>query len=204
MVAKMRVMWLLNHRTARRYDLEMLRQLGLNEVFLPKSFPADEIYASGDVTYEWDDSLSIPAADLAILNAANWYDPSDPAVWDIVNHYFQVAICGIFPNQLGHVARYFQGATILRSFGLSAGVTYSNVIYEYFGSIGANRIRNLEDRFWFGQAYPHLHEVENEFIRDRRCYLPLGLHDTKINDQWQGTDSRMMFVCPRIETNPYY
>ncbi len=204
MVVKMRVMWLLNHRTARRYDLEMLRQLGLNEVFLPKSFPAEESYASGDVTYEWDDSLSIPAADLAILNAANWYDPSDPVVWDIANRHFQVAICGIFPNQLGHVAHYFRGATILRSFGLSAGVTYNNVIYEYFGPIGANRIRELGNRFWFGQAYPHLHEVENEFIRDRRCYLPLGLLDAKINDQWLGTDSRMMFVCPRIETNPYY
>jgi glycosyltransferase involved in cell wall biosynthesis len=201
---KLRVMWLLNHGIARRYDLEMLRLLGINEVFLPKSFPSDEGNLSADVDYNCDRLLTIPSDELDILNGANWYDQSDAAAWEIANRYFKVAVCANFPDQLDKITRHFRGGIILRCFGLPAEHTYSNILYERLGLAGVDRIRGLGDRFWFGQAYPHLHEIEHEFLRRRRCHLPLGLLDGTIKDEWQGTDPRILFVCPRIGTSPYY
>src|SRR5262245_22708554 len=190
---KIRVMWLLNHRAARYYDLEMLRRLEINEIFLPKSFPYDEGNLSGDIDCSVDGSLSIPSDELSLLNGVDWYNsiPIDPTVWEIANRYFKIVICGAFPNQIDSVTRHFQGTIVMRCFGLASGNSYSNILYDNLGVSGVERIRKLGTRFWFGEAYPHLHEIEHEFLRKRRCYLPLGLFDATLRGDWQGTDARI-------------
>jgi thiol-disulfide isomerase/thioredoxin len=60
-----------------------------------------------------DATLSIPSADLAILNAQDWYGtPSDEA-WEIANRYFDIAVVGFFPQPILSVARKFKGQVVL-------------------------------------------------------------------------------------------
>ncbi len=63
-------MWLLNHSTARKFEVAMLKRLGFQEIFLPKSFPQEVSFRSATVDYSEDANLSISADDLAVLTRA--------------------------------------------------------------------------------------------------------------------------------------
>src|SRR5262245_42237178 len=201
---KRRVMWLLNHATARTFEITQLRRLGFDEVFVPKSFPTDEANFSASVDYSLDAPLTIPKEDLAVLNSADWYDDPGSNAWAIANRHFKIAFFAFFTKQIDSDIRNFQGTCILRVFGLQKGDSYSEFIYQRLGVAAVDRIRSMGTRFWFGQAYEHLHEIEHEFLRRRSCHLPLGLADATPTDHWEGGDARIFFVCPRIGTSPYY
>ena len=53
-------MWLLNHGTARKFEVPMLKRIGFSEVFLPKKTPADISFRSGSVEFSEDQHLTIP------------------------------------------------------------------------------------------------------------------------------------------------
>lgn len=201
----MRAMWLLNHGTLRAFEVPQLKEAGFGEVFLPKSFPYDEGNLSASVTYSEDANLTIPADELDVLNSADWYGNAGPEAWAIANRRFRLLFLAFFPAQLEDALRNFQGTIVLRVFGLSEGTTYTRLIYDHLGPAAVERIRRLRDRFWFGTGYEHLHVGEANFLASRACFLPVGLADRSAQTpSWTGEDRRILFICPRIATSPYY
>lgn len=200
----MRVMWLLNHSSARKFEIPMLKRIGINEIFLPKTFPQEVGFRSASVDYSEDEFLTIPQEDLEVLNAEDWYGEPSVRAWKIANKYFDVVFFIAQKSELlGGIAKNFKGVAILRAYGLDQSLTYQKLINHHTGAT-----RTLEDmgaRFFFGEAYSHLHEKESAFIKNHSIYLPLGLHNCALdNDKWIGSDSRIFFVCPDIGFNSYY
>ncbi|WP_260869598.1 glycosytransferase [Stutzerimonas stutzeri] len=203
-MTKHRVLWLLNHTTLRNFEVSQLRALGIVEVYTPKSFPFDEGNLSADVDFSLDASLSIPKDELDVLNAQDWYEAPSAEAWEIANRYFAVAVVGFFPEQLKSAVRNFKGAVILRVFGLSAGNSYSQLIYRFAGERLVRDVKELGRRFWFGAGYDHLHQIESHFLSSRNCFLPVGLSVNDTSAEWSGCNGRVFFVCPRIGSSPYF
>ncbi len=198
-----RVMWLLNHSTAREFELPMLKKLGFGEIFLPKKFPQDTRFRSASLDFSEDAGLSIPAADLAKLNAVDWYGRAGRDAWELANRHFDVLFFIPWGTSiLESVARHFQGAVILRAYGVPSGQSYSEAIRLATG--GKRCLENLGRRFSFGLAYEELVEIESSWFQERAVYLPLGLQDSVTKDKWEGNDARVLFLCPDVEANPYY
>jgi glycosyltransferase involved in cell wall biosynthesis len=194
-----RVMWLLNHSAARKFEVAMLKKLGFSEIFLPKSFPQDVSFRSASVDHSEDGNLSIPAHDLAILNAADWYRGPSRDTWEVANKHFDVLFFIMYdPSFIRGVAKHFRGAAILRGYGLESGNSYTQLIK-------LDGLRALDGlQFWFGAAYPNLAATEAPWFRKREVYLPVGLHDCQVHDDWSGKDCTVFVVCPDIAANPYY
>jgi glycosyltransferase involved in cell wall biosynthesis len=198
-----RVMWLLNHPTARKFELAMLKKLGFTEFFLPKNFPQDVTFRSASVDYSEDAALTIPAGDLAILNAADWYSGPDRNTWEIANRHFDLLFFIAWGETIfGSVSRHFRGAAILRAYGLSEGYSYGGLVDMVTG--GRRTLESLGRRFWLGTAYDNLGAVEPPWFQGRELYLPLGLADCRIREDWTGINSSIFFVCPDVASNPYY
>src|SRR5450755_880205 len=139
--SRSRVMWLLNHSTARKFELAMLKRVGFAEIFLPKTFPQDVNFRSASVDFSEDAGLSIPADDLAILNAADWYRGPDRDTWEVANRYFDLLFFIPWGESIfSSVARHFRGAAILRGYGLSEGNSYGGLIH-----LATRGTRSLED-----------------------------------------------------------
>ena len=199
-----RVLWLLNHTTLRKFELAQMANLGITEIFVPKFFPHDEGNLSASIDYSFDTQLTIPASSLAILNDQNWYKEPSAQAWSIANQYFDIAVIGFFPDQINSTVREFQGQIVLRAFGLAKGYSYTNFLYEFIGVHGVDKLQRIKSRVWFGAGYEHLHECEGSLLQERNCYLPVGLNKIDIHDQWTGEDRRILFVCPRINSSPYF
>lgn len=199
-----RIMWLLNHTTLRKFEVKQLNALGINEIFCPKSFPYDEGNLSATVDYSFDTSLSIPQQKLEILNQQNWYESPSHEAWDIANKYFDIAIIGFFPRQIESAVKNFQGSVVLRVFGLARGYSYTKILDEELGSNVIKKLRELGNRFWFGAGYEHLKNEEGSLLKKRDCFLPVGLEGKMELEKWSGNDARILFVCPRIGTSTYF
>lgn len=198
-------MWLLNHKALAKFEIQQLRDYGIREIFTPKKISYDEANLSTTIDYTLDDTLSISQEDLAILNAQDWYGPVAPDAWEIANRYFQVLFIGFFPAQIEQAVRHFKGTIICRVFGLSKGFSYTQLLLEELGPAIFHRIRNIGKRFFWGIAYEHLTEPENEFFKERAVFLPIGLPpDINTHGGWVGLDEKVLFVCPRIASSPYY
>lgn len=201
----LRVMWLLNHTSARKFEVPMLKQAGVDEIFLPKKYVADIEFRSASVSWEEDANLTIPADDLAVLNEQDWYRSPSRQAWDIANRHFDVLFFIFYkPEILTSIANHFHGAALWRTYGVAQGVTYDSILKQISPNEATYKTKSLGRRLWFAEAYPHLHEVEPEYLARRRLYLPLGLIDTRVNARWSGNDKKIFFVCPNIATNPYY
>lgn len=200
----LRVLWLLNHTTLRKFEVDQLKALGVNEIFMPKSFPYDEGNLSASVDFSFDAALTIPKDQLDVLNAQDWYAGPCEEAWRIANLYFDVAIVGFFPTQIKSAVRHFKGAIVLRVFGLSKGYSYSQLFYEEAEESLVRSIKAMGARFWFGAGYDHLKDSEQNFLASRNCYLPVGLKGEATPDLWEGTLKKILFVCPRIGSSPYF
>ena len=194
-------MWLLNHSAARKFEVAMLKKLGFTEIFTPKSFPQEVSFRSASVDYSEDANLSIPAHDLAILNAADWYREPSRDTWEVANKYFGVLFFIMYdPLFLRRAAKHFRGAAILRAYGLERSNSYTQLAKLD----GLCALDELKRQFWFGAAYPNLAAAESPWFREREVYLPVGLHDCEVHDNWSGKDCTVFVVCPDIAANPYY
>ena len=201
----LRVMWLLNHTSARKFEVPMLKRIGVKEIFLPKKYLPDIEFRSASVTYEEDASLTIPADDLAVLNEQDWYCSPSKQAWDIANKHFDVLFFIFYkPEILTSIANNFKGVALWRTYGVAQGVTYDSILKMMSPNEGVYKFKSMGRRIWFAEAYPHLHKVEPDYIARRRLYLPLGLANTEVNDRWTGGDAKIFFVCPNIATNDYY
>ena len=199
-----RALWLLNHFAARSFEVPMLRRAGVTEVFAPKSFPAGPNFRSADVDWDLDATLSIPADDLALLNAVDWYGQIPAAAWAVANRHFDLAFFApASPMLLSQLRGNFGGAVILRAYGQLQTTSYSLMLRHHWRD-GDVDVAELGRRFWFGAAYAALAEAEDALLARRQLYLPLGLADPGSRDDWQGSDARVLFVCPDIAINTYY
>lgn len=200
-----RVMWLLNDSRTRRFEIAMLKRIGVTEIFLPKRYPVDPEFCDASVDWSEDAGLTIPADALAVLNAADWYCEPGNEAWDIANRYFSVMMFTLHHPEFMHaVSRRFRGVALWRAYGLPEGSTYTHVLHDRMNRSGEPSVRAMGNRFFFAQAYEHLHQTEGELLASRRLDLPLGLDDDTVHDEWRGNDKRILFVCPRIGIDPHY
>lgn len=200
---KYRALWLMNHNTLRPFEVPLLIDMGY-EVFCPKMYPYDEGNMSASVDDRYDETLTIPKETLDYLNTIDFYKEIPKQAMDLVNTYFDAAFFGFFPKQLKMLVEGFHGVLVMQPFGLAEGVTYTGVIEQELGISFLEKLEKLEDRFFFGQAYENIAEIEFRYFKNRAVYLPLGLKDAYVKDEWMGGDSKIFFVCPRIKTSPYF
>lgn len=200
-----RVMWLLNHTAARKFEVSMLKSIGISEIFLPKSYPQDPSFRSASIDWAEDQHLAIPAEALAVLNAQDWYGTPSREAWEIANRYFDIVFFILHnPKILESIAKHFQGIAMWRAYGVDISLSYSKVLEILSNGTGKSILNKLGNRFVFAEAYAHLADIEASHIAQFRQHLPLGLNDCSVDDSWQGTDKRMLFVCPDIGFNSYY
>jgi glycosyltransferase involved in cell wall biosynthesis len=197
-------MWLLNHTTLRAFEIPQLSKAGVTEIYTPKKFPWDEGNLSASITYDYDKELTIPSVDLEILNSQDWYGEPNKKAWDIANKYFDVLFIGFFPDQIKSASKNFLGSIILRAFGLGGEETYSKLIQKLDDSRLYSAINQVKNRFWFGMGYQHLADSEEELVSSRSVYMPVGLKNIKISNEWIGSSKQILFICPRIGSSPYF
>lgn len=200
----LRVMWLLNDTTFRHFEIFQLSNMGVKEIFLPKSFPFDEGNLSASVTHEFDKSLQLGASDIELLNEQDWYGEPEAAAWEVANKYFDVIFIGFFPRQMLSACLNFKGSIVIRAFGLGGDNTYSQLIRQIGGQSLQFAIARAGGRLWFGFGYEHLMQCEEDFVANRSVFMPVGLKTSNVSDQWQGNEKRIFFVCPRIGSSPYF
>ncbi|WP_454621623.1 glycosytransferase [Bradyrhizobium cenepequi] len=184
----------------------MLKRVGVQEIFLPKKVPSDPTFRSASVDWSEDERLTIPKEDLAILNAADWYEETDPDAWRIASQHFQLVFFIVLnAHFFRSVLRHFDGAKVWRTYGLSdPPLSYARLLSLFGWRKEPFWSARATGSLWFGQAYSHLADVEPTWLAERAVYLPAGLHDTDIQDDWTGSDRRIFFVCPDIAFNDYY
>lgn len=141
-IPSMRIMWLINHSTLRNFEIDQLKKIGVEEIFLPKKFPYDEGNLSASVIFDHDKDLTLSREDLDILNAQDWYCEPSQEAWDIANRHFDVVFLAFFPRQLMAVTSNFRGAIVLRPFGLSGNLRYSDLIMSLGGNGWFQRLSN--------------------------------------------------------------
>ncbi|MPN12181.1 hypothetical protein SDC9_159493 [bioreactor metagenome] len=100
----------------------------------------------------------------------------------------------------------FTGRLLLRVFGLAGSYSYSALLSALELRYIAEGRTQAAEKLWLAQAYPHLAEIEEQWLKDKAVTLPLGLpQSTLINkESWLGQDRRILFVCPRIKSSPAY
>lgn len=196
-----RILWLYSHSTLMKSEVAIIRELGY-EVYIPKVIPFDVSVA---VDWESDRLLSIPVEALEILNRVDFYGQRIPdEAMEVMNRYFSMAIFGIFIEPLKSLVLHYKGILIFHPFGLEDGMSYSKLIELNTGIWLLKKMEELGDRFWFGQSYENLMEIECDFFKRRTINLPIGMLDTEIVDKWHGGAKKVLFICPRIRISPYY
>jgi glycosyltransferase involved in cell wall biosynthesis len=199
----LRAMWLLNHTTARQFEIPMLKRVGVQEIFLPKSIPPDPAFRSASIDWSEDAHLTIPEEDLAILNAADWYDDPGREAWLIASKHFDIVFFIVIKTAFfKSITRHFEGAKIWRAYGLPGSSSYGDLLT--WGSRSEGLVWSRDRNTWFGQAYAHLADSEPHYLQKRAIFLPAGMPDAEINDTWRGSDKRIFFICPDLAFSKYY
>lgn len=200
---KKRILWLLNHTTLREFEVPLLVEMGY-EIFTPKIYQYDFGDLSASVTWKYDETLTIPAEDLEVLNHTDFYQSRvSKRVVEIINHYFDVAFITSFPAQTEMLVNSFNGKLVFHAFGLLESTNYTRIYLSESAAL-LDKIRKKGDQFWFCTSYPDIEKVECEYFQRRTFYLPIGFRGTESNPSWVGGDNRILFVCPKIMTNPHF
>lgn len=200
-MCKKRILWLYNHNTLMKSEVKLLLELGY-EVYAPKIPPFDVSIA---VDWELDKNLSVPQNEIDVLNQVDFYTEKIPMdAMRVMNEYFDMVIMGVFIEPLKSIILNYKGIIIFHPFGLENGMSYTGIIESQAGRWLLREIEKLGTRFWFGQSYDNLSDIECTFFKERAVFLPIGLLDSNITDEWTGERKKMLFICPRIRTNPYY
>lgn len=197
-----RILWILNHKTLIKFEVPLLRELGY-EVYIPKKPPFD---ISIDVDWESDKLLSVPQEDLDVLNGFDFYvDNMTPDVAAIINKYFDIAMFIHIPRTIESMVDWFKGMLVLRAYGrLECEGSYTDVIMSSLGLGYFKKIEALGSRFVFSESYKGLSNIECEFFRNHTLYMPIGMPDCKINDKWDDTEKKVLYICPKIIGAKYF
>lgn len=193
-----RVMWLLNEGPAQTFEFRMLKEIGIEEIFIPNYEAPETGECSTSITDAKASTLSLPAEDLAILNSQNWRGQPSQIAWDIANRHFDACFFSLrTPESFTYLTSRFQGALLWRVYGRSQGSSHSDLLAHLTQQQGERVIQRIGNRFWFAQAYDHLHLSESPVIARRRLDLPIGLINTEVCGGWSGNDARVYFQCPQ-------
>lgn len=201
-----RVMWLLNHDSARKFEIGMMKRLGIREIFLPKRYPNEPNFRSASVDFSEDEHLTLSPGELDVLNASDWYGAPEKEAWQVANRHFDILFFLLHdPDLVGSIVRNFKGAVVLRAYGIPGNLSsYSSILGWLTKNCGDSVLRRLGPRFWFGHAYAHQAQYESGVLRERSLYLPVGMADASFGDQWQGHEKKILFICPDIGFSAYY
>lgn len=204
-----RCLWIVNHKTLMPIELSLLRSFGY-EVYSPKIIPNDPGYRSAVVDYSWDSTLSLDPYVIEYLNRHSFYDETWSAtLTDILNENFQLLITSWsgYTTPLFEAIRKFNGATVARVFGRENPARYSDFIpLAIDAPILIDRIERGASKFWFGQAFDNLCEIEHPAIQAKALNLPVGLPGDffEYEDTWIGDSEKALFLCPNIVDSAYY
>jgi hypothetical protein len=69
-----------------------------------------------------------------------------------------------------------------------------------------HRLTSVMERFWFGEGYDHLHEIESPLFKEKSLFLPIGIPNSFFRNEgkWRGTRKEILFVAPNVVTDSYY
>ncbi len=204
-----RCLWIVNHKTLMPIEFGLLRSFGF-EVYMPKIIPNDPNYRSAIVDYSLDTTLSLDRYMIDFLNRHHFYEEQwSSALTDMLNENFQLLISSWsgYTTPLFEAIRKFEGAVVARVFGREDPARYTD---HFPGQMDApvliDRIGSGACKFWFGQAFDNLSEIEHENIQKRALYLPVGLPREYFDceNTWIGDDPSALFLCPHILDSGYY
>ena len=204
-----RCLWIVNHKTLMPIECNLLRSFGY-EVYSPKIIPNDPGYRSAVVDYSWDSTLSLDPYIIEYLNRHSFYDDTWSAtLTDILNENFQLLITSWsgYTTPLFEAIRKFKGATVARVFGRENPARYSDFIpLAIDAPILFDRIERGASKFWFGQAFDNLCEIEHPVIAAKALNLPVGLPGDFFEHEntWIGDSEKALFLCPNIVDSAYY
>ena len=186
------------------FEADMLARMGF-EIYVPKKFPFDEANQSASITYAFDKTLTIDPELIEKLNGFDFYSGSWPRwLQKELNRNFGIAIISIFPEMLKAAIRAFDGMIFIRAFGLEGNKSYAQRFENILPSELVDRIRKA-DNIRIAAGYDNLIDHEPVWIRRKCVHLPVGMErSASENSAWSGDDNRILFVCPRINSNPYY
>lgn len=194
---------MLNHKTLMQSELPLLTSMGF-EIYIPKIVPTDEGNMSVIVNNSYDQGMTISKDFLNELNYFNFYSQKwNGKIVKKINQNFGVAFCAFFPDLVNNVLESFSGKVFLRAFGRDGSNNYAT-----FPSLSKKTITRIQDQnnVWFAQAYDNLTEVEPFWIRRISVHLPIGVGENPSfqKNSWSGKENRILFICSRIRTSPYY
>ncbi|MGO4389127.1 hypothetical protein AB4Y85_16480 [Microvirga sp. 2YAF29] len=176
------------------------------EVFVPKKVPKTN-FRSAAVSFDYDKSLTIPKAVLDRLNEFDFYLTDWPSdIIRLVNRYFGTIFVIPYGRQVIDAVKYFDGEIVFRTFGLDNRHTYDKVLQDMYGRGFRHRIASVKERFWFGEGYDHLHEIEPALFKEKSLFLPIGIPNSFFRNEgkWRGTRKEILFVAPNVVTDSYY
>jgi glycosyltransferase involved in cell wall biosynthesis len=190
-------------------EFGLLRSFGF-EVYMPKIIPNDPNYRSAIVDYSLDTTLSLDRYLIDFLNRHHFYEEQwSSALTDILNENFQLLISSWsgYTMPLFEAIRKFKGTVVARVFGREDPARYSDHFPAQMDApVLIDRIGSGASKFWFGQAFDNLSEIEHASIQAKALYLPVGLPGEYFNleDSWLGDDPAALFLCPHILDSGYY
>lgn len=197
-----RIMWLMNHVTLRNSEIAILNALGIQEIYLPKSFPYDEYHTNDSITYDYDRTLSLSQNQIEVLNKQNWYyEPSEEA-WLIANSHFDIIFFAFNPEQIRNICRNFQRTIIVRIFSHYKNQTYNDFFQEEKNIEYTRIIRKCKNRLFFAALVDKPSKVD--VFSDQVIHLPFEIRETTIRSQWQGVHPWICFICPNINYSNSY
>lgn len=215
----MRVLYLITHTTLVESECNILRDLGL-EVYICKT---DCGIRSCSVTYEFDNTLTLPKEVIEKLNKFDFYADTYPKeLKNLINKHFDIAIiANVYPCAL-NIVKSFSGKVILRAFGYEDSINYeyttSKLTREILGwrrlfkpkellfyNEMTRALYKIKDRFILGYALESIIANETPFFEKHSFYIPCGCGESiwAQENTWQGDIKKIMFVCPSIETKEY-
>ncbi len=200
-----RILWLLNHKTLMPYEVPLIMDLGF-EVFVPKKVPKTN-FRSAAVTFDYDKSLTIPKAALERLNNFDFYLTDwPPDIVRLLNRYFGTIFVIPYGRQVVEAVTHFDGEIVFRAFGLDNRHTYDKVLEDMYGRGFRHRLASVKERFWFGEGYDHLHEIEPALFKEESLFLPIGIPDLFFRNEgkWRGARKEILFIAPNVVTDSYY
>ena len=204
-----RCLWIVNHKTLMPIELALLQSFGY-EVYSPKIVPNDPGYRSAIVDYSWDTTLTLDRYIIEYLNRHPFYEEQwSPTLTDIINENFDLLITSWsgYTTPLFESIRKFKGNTVARVFGRENPARYSDFIPLAIDSaILIDRIESGASKFWFGQAFDNLSEIEHKAVQAKALNLPVGLPGDffEHENSWIGDSEKALFLCPNIEDSEYY
>lgn len=200
--ARLRVLWLFRHRTARYEEVSSLLRAGVEVVPIAGAFAdfpnALELPEGSDPWYPtWRDSCTVPGDDLRVLREHDWYaNPGRiPAeVLRSLEKWIDVVWVGTFSRIALGLLRRYRGHVVLRPYGG----------YPYTGSLGAwpRRMAALElfaasERYLFCPALPYQYLVEDPRLTRNEVFLPACVSPGRLRHRWSAEASSPV-VCEAI------